>query len=184
MRAWRSRWATATNWYARPRSIFRGLRGRDIEEVMADLGAWQRSAANDERYRWLGPHKGVVHLALASVTNACWDLWAKHRGVPLWRLLLDLSPEELVARSICRTWKMCSRPPKPIEMLRDARSHERERESIIRPRLSRLRHIRRLVQLRRASNLRENCRRSLAAGFHRGEAEGGIRVARPRSAAN
>ena len=63
---------------------------------MADFGCWQRRAANDERYRWLGPHKGVVHLALASVTNACWDLWAKSRGVPLWRLLLDLSPEEIV----------------------------------------------------------------------------------------
>jgi L-fuconate dehydratase len=47
--------------------------------------------------RWLGPHKGVVHLALASITNACFDLWAKSRGVPLWRLLLDLQPEQLVA---------------------------------------------------------------------------------------
>ena len=46
--------------------------------------------------RWLGPHKGVVHLALASVTNACFDLWAKSRGVPLWKLLLDLTLEELV----------------------------------------------------------------------------------------
>jgi L-alanine-DL-glutamate epimerase-like enolase superfamily enzyme len=47
--------------------------------------------------RWLGPHKGVVHLALASITNAYFDLWAKSRGVPLWRLLLDLKPEQLVA---------------------------------------------------------------------------------------
>ncbi|HEX5483644.1 MAG TPA: enolase C-terminal domain-like protein, partial [Terriglobia bacterium] len=46
--------------------------------------------------RWLGPHKGVVHLALASITNACFDLWAKSRGLPLWRLLLDLSPEQVV----------------------------------------------------------------------------------------
>ena len=44
-----------------------------------------------------GPHKGVVQLALASVTNACWDLWAKTRGVPLWKLLLDLAPEQIVA---------------------------------------------------------------------------------------
>ena len=42
------------------------------------------------------PHKGVVHLALASVTNACFDLWAKHRGVPLWKLLRDLSPEQVI----------------------------------------------------------------------------------------
>lgn len=73
------------------------LAGRDIEEIMAGFGAWQHAAANEQQFRWLGPHKGVVHLALASVTNACWDLWAKKRGVPLWRLLLDLSPTEFLA---------------------------------------------------------------------------------------
>lgn len=77
--------------------LARELPGRDIEEVMADFGAWQHAAANEQQFRWLGPHKGVVHLALASVTNALWDLWAKSRGVPLWQLLLDLSPDQLVA---------------------------------------------------------------------------------------
>jgi L-fuconate dehydratase len=56
-----------------------------------------RQLANDPQLRWLGPHKGVVHLALASITNACFDLWAKMREVPLWRLLLDLTPQQLVA---------------------------------------------------------------------------------------
>jgi L-fuconate dehydratase len=73
------------------------LVGRDIEEVMAGFGALQREMADEQQFRWLGPHKGVVHLALASVTNACWDLWAKARGVPLWKLLLELSPEQVVA---------------------------------------------------------------------------------------
>ena len=73
------------------------LVGCEIEEVMAGFGRLQRAMADEQQFRWLGPHKGVVHLALASVTNACWDLWAKSRGVPLWRLLLDLSPEQLVA---------------------------------------------------------------------------------------
>jgi L-fuconate dehydratase len=73
------------------------LLGRDIEEIMADFGQRQRAMANEQQFRWLGPHKGVVQLALASVTNACWDLWAKTRGVPLWRLLLDLTPRQLVA---------------------------------------------------------------------------------------
>jgi L-fuconate dehydratase len=53
--------------------------------------------ADEQQFRWLGPHKGIVHLALASVTNACWDLWAKSRGVPLWKLLLELTPEQIVA---------------------------------------------------------------------------------------
>ena len=77
--------------------LARNLVGRDIEELMADFGNWQRAASDEQQFRWLGPHKGVVHLALASVTNACWDLWAKKRGVPLWKLLLDLSPQQLVA---------------------------------------------------------------------------------------
>ncbi len=75
----------------------RRLQGGDIEEIMADFGALQKSMADEQQFRWLGPHKGVVHLALASVTNACWDLWAKKRGLPLWKLLLELSPEQVLA---------------------------------------------------------------------------------------
>jgi L-fuconate dehydratase len=75
----------------------RGLVGRDIEEIMADFGRIQKQLSDEQQMRWLGPHKGVVQLALASVTNACWDLWAKTRGVPLWQLLLDLTPSQLVA---------------------------------------------------------------------------------------
>src|SRR5216684_2369737 len=67
-----------------------------IEELMSGFWSMSRGLADDPSFRWLGPHKGVVHLALASITNACFDLWAKSRGVPLWKLLLDLTPEELV----------------------------------------------------------------------------------------
>src|ERR1700693_5339157 len=74
----------------------KGLLGKDIEELMADFGAVSRRLAQHPQLRWLGPQKGVIHLALASLTNACFDLWAKARGVPLWRLLLDLSPRECV----------------------------------------------------------------------------------------
>src|SRR5579863_8082507 len=70
--------------------------GREIQDLMADFGANSRRLADHPQLRWLGPHKGAVHLALASITNACFDLWAKARGLPLWRLLLDLSPEETV----------------------------------------------------------------------------------------
>jgi len=73
------------------------LEGRDIEEIMADFGKLSKALSNEQQFRWLGPHKGVVQLALASVTNACFDLWAKKRGVPLWKLLTTLTPEEVVA---------------------------------------------------------------------------------------
>jgi len=77
--------------------LVRPLVGMEIDELMADFGTMSRRLADDPSLRWLGPHKGVVHLALASITNACFDLWAKNRGVPLWKLLLDLSPEQVVA---------------------------------------------------------------------------------------
>jgi L-fuconate dehydratase len=72
------------------------LVGKDIEEVMHSFGILFNQLSNEQQFRWLGPHKGVVHLGLASVTNACYDLWAKKRGVPLWKLLIDLSPEQIV----------------------------------------------------------------------------------------
>ncbi len=72
------------------------LVGREVEELMSDFGTFSRALADHPQLRWLGPHKGAVHLALASLTNACFDLWAKSRDLPLWRLLLDLKPEELI----------------------------------------------------------------------------------------
>jgi L-fuconate dehydratase len=76
--------------------LARPLAGIAIEELMSDFGRVSRKLADDPSLRWLGPHKGVVHLALASITNACFDLWAKSRGKPLWKLLLDLTPAEVV----------------------------------------------------------------------------------------
>ena len=73
------------------------LVGREIEELMSEFGNVSQRLSQHAQLRWLGPQKGVVHLALASLTNACFDLWAKSRGVPLWRLLLDLTPKQVVA---------------------------------------------------------------------------------------
>jgi L-fuconate dehydratase len=73
------------------------LVGQNVEELMSNFGSWQKQMADQQQLRWLGPHKGVVQLALASVTNSCWDLWAKSRGLPLWKLLLELTPQQIVA---------------------------------------------------------------------------------------
>ncbi|HEX5552247.1 MAG TPA: enolase C-terminal domain-like protein [Chitinophagaceae bacterium] len=72
------------------------LIGKDIEELMHGFDKVSNQLSNDQRFRWLGPQKGVVQLALASVTNACFDLWAKKRGLPLWKLLTGLSPKEIL----------------------------------------------------------------------------------------
>jgi L-fuconate dehydratase len=72
------------------------LVGRDVDELAADMGAVYRDLTADSQMRWLGPEKGVVHLSLAAVLNAAWDLVARRAGKPLWRLLVDMTPEELV----------------------------------------------------------------------------------------
>jgi L-fuconate dehydratase len=72
------------------------LIGRDVAEVIGDLGATYRGLQSDSQLRWLGPDKGVIHLALAAVMNAVWDLAARAAGKPLWRLLAEMSPEQLV----------------------------------------------------------------------------------------
>ncbi|MGA9279040.1 MAG: enolase C-terminal domain-like protein [Ilumatobacter sp.] len=70
--------------------------GRDVDEVLADMGGFSRGLVGDSQLRWLGPEKGVIHMAAGAVINAVWDLRARRAGVPLWKLLADLSPAEIV----------------------------------------------------------------------------------------
>ena len=65
--------------------------------VLADFGGFWHRLVNDSQYRWLGPEKGVVHLAAAAVVNALWDLWARLEEKPLWQLVVELTPEQLVS---------------------------------------------------------------------------------------
>jgi L-fuconate dehydratase len=71
--------------------------GRSLEEIIANMGGFWRELAGDSQLRWLGPEKGVIHLALAAVLNAVWDLWAKSVGKPVWKLVADLTPEQFVS---------------------------------------------------------------------------------------
>ncbi len=71
--------------------------GRSTEELFADLGGFWRDLVGDSQLRWIGPEKGVIHLATAAVVNAVWDLAAKRAGLPLWKLLAGMSPAQLVA---------------------------------------------------------------------------------------
>jgi L-fuconate dehydratase len=71
--------------------------GHTLEEITGDMGAfWRNITSGDSQLRWLGPDKGVIHLATAAIVNAVWDLWAKSERKPVWKLLADMSPEELV----------------------------------------------------------------------------------------
>jgi L-fuconate dehydratase len=108
------------------------LIGREIEELMASFGAVSQKLAQHPQLRWLGPHKGVVHLALASLTNACFDLWAKSRGVPLWRLLLDLDARKIVDLLDLSYLEDLLTRDQAEAIVRNHVSSRREREGILR----------------------------------------------------
>jgi L-fuconate dehydratase len=77
-------------------SLAAGLPGRDLDAVLGDLGAVNRDLVHDSQFRWLGPEKGVIHMAAGAILNALWDLRARRDGKPLWQLLAELSPQGLV----------------------------------------------------------------------------------------
>jgi L-fuconate dehydratase len=93
--------------------------GRDADEVFADMGALARRLTGDGQLRWIGPEKGAIHMATAAIVNALWDLLAKRRGRPLWRLLAEMSPEELVGLIDFRYLTDALTPAEALAILRD-----------------------------------------------------------------
>uniref|UniRef100_A0A673BL27 Mitochondrial enolase superfamily member 1 n=1 Tax=Sphaeramia orbicularis TaxID=375764 RepID=A0A673BL27_9TELE len=71
--------------------------GKCLQEIVSDFRGFYRLLTSDSQMRWLGPEKGVIHLATAAVLNAVWDLWARTEGKPLWKLLVDMEPKQLVS---------------------------------------------------------------------------------------
>jgi len=70
--------------------------GRQLADITADMGKFWRDFTSDSQLRWIGPDKGAIHLATGAVVNAVWDLWSKAVGKPVWQLVADMTPEELV----------------------------------------------------------------------------------------
>src|SRR2546422_10375055 len=94
------------------------VRGLTLEEIKADMARFWRRLTGDSQLRWVGPEKGVVHLATAALVNAVWDLYAKVEGKPLWQLLRDMSPEELVRCIDFRYLSDALTPHEALDMLR------------------------------------------------------------------
>jgi L-fuconate dehydratase len=76
--------------------LARFVEGRRLSALTDDLRTFSRQLTDDSQFRWLGPEKGVTHMAAAAVINAVWDLYARQQRKPLWRLLADMSPEDIV----------------------------------------------------------------------------------------
>ena len=66
--------------------------GKTLESFTSDMGAFWKMITGDSQLRWLGPEKGVIHLATGALVNAVWDLYAKSEGKPLWQLLVEMTP--------------------------------------------------------------------------------------------
>jgi L-fuconate dehydratase len=105
--------------------------GRSLEGITGDLRAFWRSLVSDDQLRWLGPEKGVIHLAVGAVVNAVWDLWAKSAGVPLWQLLVSLPPDDLVSAIDFRYIDDALSPEEALDLLRAASAGKIERELAI-----------------------------------------------------
>lgn len=100
------------------RSLAPLLLGLTLEEIRGDMAGFWRRVTGDSQLRWVGPEKGVIHLATAAVVNAAWDLYAKAEGKPLWKLLADMTPEQLVACVDFRYITDAITPEEALEMLR------------------------------------------------------------------
>ena len=108
------------------------LIGLTLDEIESDMAGFWRRVTGDSQLRWLGPDKGVIHLAAGAVVNAVWDLVAKRRQKPLWKLLADMTPEQLVGCVDFRYIEDALSPGEAVEILRQSEPYKQEREAEMR----------------------------------------------------
>src|SRR5690242_16965688 len=106
--------------------------GRSLESITADMKGFWRAVTGEQQLRWIGPEKGAIHLASAALINAVWDLYAKVERKPLWKLLADMSPEQIVASIDFRYISDALTPDEALEILRRMAPTRAAREAEIR----------------------------------------------------
>ena len=105
--------------------------GKTLASFTQDMGAFWKMITGDSQYRWLGPEKGIIHLATGAIVNAVWDLYAKTENKPLWKLLADMSPSELVKCVDFTYITDVITPKQAIELLEKNESSKQERINIL-----------------------------------------------------
>jgi L-fuconate dehydratase len=103
--------------------------GRTLASITSNFGEFWRQITGDSQLRWIGPEKGAIHLATAAVVNAVWDLYARSEGKPLWKLLADMPPEELVSCIDFRYLSDALTPEQAYGILRKLAPTKRAREA-------------------------------------------------------
>jgi len=106
--------------------------GRDFDDIVADMRSFYRDLTVDKQLRWLGPEKGILHMATGAILNAVWDLWAKREKKPMWKHLVDLSPEQLVSTIDFSYITDVLKPEDAIAMLQASREGRDAREAEMR----------------------------------------------------
>ena len=107
------------------------VKGLDMDWVAADMGRFWRFITSDSQLRWIGPDKGAIHLATGAVVNAVWDLWAKMQGKPVWQLVADMPPEELVRCIDFRYITDCITPEWALEFLTAQAKTKEDRRKVL-----------------------------------------------------
>ncbi|KLO13722.1 enolase C-terminal domain-like protein [Schizopora paradoxa] len=105
------------------------LVGKEVEALFANMGKTWDYLLADSQLRWIGPEKGVIHIATGAVDNALWDMFAKARRKPLWKLIVDMSPEELVNATVFRYITDAITPEEALAMLKEKEKTKSEREA-------------------------------------------------------
>ncbi|KZC13538.1 PREDICTED: mitochondrial enolase superfamily member 1-like [Dufourea novaeangliae] len=107
------------------------VKGQKVTEIFANFGSFWRKLTSETQLRWLGPEKGVTHLATAAIINALWDLWARLENKPVWKLLVDLTPEQLVSTIDFRYITDVITKEEVIKMLKESEKGKTEREELL-----------------------------------------------------
>jgi L-fuconate dehydratase len=107
------------------------VRNRTLQSITDDLNAFYLQLTGDTQFRWLGPEKGVIHLACGALINAAWDLYAKAEGKPVWRLLAEMSPEQIVAAIDFRYIADAISPSESLAILRAGKHLQAERLAVL-----------------------------------------------------
>ena len=108
------------------------LKGLELAWITEDMGRFWRYITGDSQLRWIGPDKGAIHLATAAIVNAVWDLWAKEAGKPVWQLVAEMSPEEIVKLIDFRYLTDAITPGEALAMLQSAQAGKADRVAKLR----------------------------------------------------
>lgn len=101
--------------------------GKTLHELTRNMGKTWRYMVSDSQYRWIGPEKSVTHLAVAGVLNAVWDLWGKILKKPVWQIVCDMTPEEIVRCIDFRYITDVITPEEVVDMLQKTQKGKQER---------------------------------------------------------